>query len=288
MGLDRNGVKLLLYGRDCGVDYTTSIMIGRQELHLSPADMARILKSWRLAPTEADIARIFSASGAFADEFLRYLGASEVDALDYSDHEGANRIHDMNLPIPDELKGRYSAVIDGGSLEHIFNFPTAVRNCMEMVKVGGHFLSVTPANNFMGHGFYQFSPELFFRILAPENGFEPPKVIAVENRRHAGWYLAKNPETIGRRVTYTNSTPTYLLVLARKLAEAEIFHTPPQQSDYVSGWSRAQGRRHRWSDSALSRKLYKPVERGAKKIIRLFVSGFSPRFFEPLDPRPRP
>src|SRR5438477_418150 len=79
--------------------------------------------------------------------------------------------HDMNEPIPDKFKETYTAVLDGGSLEHVFNFPVAIKNCMEMVKVGGHYLAITPANNFFGHGFYQFSPELYFTVLSKENGF---------------------------------------------------------------------------------------------------------------------
>ena len=69
------------------------------------------------------------------------------------------------------LKNKYTLVIDGGCLEHIFNFPVAIKNCMEMLQEGGHFIGITPANNLMGHGFYQFSPELYFRIFSKENGF---------------------------------------------------------------------------------------------------------------------
>ena len=58
-------------------------------------------------------------------------------------------------------------MIDSGSLEHVFNISQALRNCLEMVESGGHFISIGPANNAMGHGFYQFSPELYFRILSP-------------------------------------------------------------------------------------------------------------------------
>lgn len=70
----------------------------------------------------------------------------------------------MNREIPGDFIEKYSMVLDGGSLEHVFNFPVAVRNCMQMLQVGGHYLAITPANNFMGHGFYQFSPELYFSI----------------------------------------------------------------------------------------------------------------------------
>ena len=92
-------------------------------------------------------------------------------SIDASAYENATMVHDMNLPVGDELKQKFSVVIDGGTLEHVFNFPTAIRNCMEMLKVGGHFFAHTMANNFMGHGFYQFSPELFYRVFSPENGF---------------------------------------------------------------------------------------------------------------------
>ena len=55
-------------------------------------------------------------------------------------------------------------VIDGGLLEHVFDFPTAIRNCMRMVRQGGHLILNLPVNNFPGHGFYRFSPELVFRV----------------------------------------------------------------------------------------------------------------------------
>ena len=60
----------------------------------------------------------------------------------------------MNEAIPDSLKGKFSCVLDGGTLEHVFNFPQAIKNAMEIVAIGGHFLGVVPANNFSGHGFY--------------------------------------------------------------------------------------------------------------------------------------
>jgi hypothetical protein len=65
----------------------------------------------------------------------------------------------------------FSVVYDGGTIEHVFNAVQAFKNGMEMVRVGGHFIQVNPANNFMGHGFWQFSPELIYRVFSAENGF---------------------------------------------------------------------------------------------------------------------
>jgi len=283
MGLDRNGVRFLLYARSAGADFTDFAMIGRQSLHLTETELGRALSDHGL-DAGASMHALHGGGGGYCEPFIHHLGARTIHSYDYSDYEQATHLHDMNVPIPEAFKGRYSLVLDGGSLEHVFNFPVAVKNCMEMVRVGGHFISITPANNFMGHGFYQFSPELFFSILCPRNGFEPPLVLAVENRRNGRWYRAKNPGEIRRRVTFSNSTPTYLMVMAKKVVEEEVFREMPQQSDYVQGWKREPDKRSRLSGTVLSRRLYKPIERRAKKLVRLFVSGFNPRFFEPFDP----
>lgn len=73
--------------------------------------------------------------------------------------------------MPASLHAKYDAVIDSGTPEHVFNFPVALASAMSMVRKGGYLFVVTMANNHCGHGFYQFSSELFFRALARENGF---------------------------------------------------------------------------------------------------------------------
>ena len=61
-------------------------------------------------------------------------------------------------------------VFDGGTLEHVFNFTTALTTASRGPAAGPVRLG-TMLNNWCGHGFYQFSPELFYRALSPENGF---------------------------------------------------------------------------------------------------------------------
>lgn len=96
-----------------------------------------------------------------ADDFFRGLGATSVDVMDVSEYEGANILHDLNQPVSTQLTDAYDCVFDGGATEHVFNFPMALKNCMEMVKVGGHLIVIAPWNNYAGQGFYQLSPELF-------------------------------------------------------------------------------------------------------------------------------
>jgi len=286
MGLDKNSTRFLLYCRNLGVDFEQTAMIGRQELHLRKRALQSVFASFGTAIDEQLAELIISQNHGYAEPLLTFLGAKDVHSFDKSGYENATHLHDMNLVIPDRFKQQYTTVLDGGSLEHIFNFPVAIKNCMEMVRVGGHYLASTPANNFMGHGFYQFSPELYFSVLTPENGFEIKSMIAFEDRPDARWYAVKSPMEVRGRVTLTNSAPVYLLVVAQKLAHVTVFATPPQQSDYVPKWSHQDA--PPWTTSAtlelIRRATPKSVKRWICRMQQRFNTGFNPRFFRPMDP----
>lgn len=181
--------------------------------------------------------RLLSEEHGYIEPFLRMLGAEEICSIDASPYEGASFIHDMNLPIPSQLKNNFTVVIDGGSLEHIFDYPRGVKNVMEMVRVGGHFLGINPTNGCMGHGFYQFSPELYFRIFAKDNGFSVERIFLFESLPKAKWYEVNDPERVRKRVGLINVHPTHMLIQAKKLNSVPIFTSSPKQSDYVALWS---------------------------------------------------
>ena len=242
MGLDIKGTRGLLYANQNGANFSRTAMIGRQELHLNVAALARNLRDFGFSAAAKDAARLLSEERGYAEPFLRVLGASEIVSFDASDFEGASCIHDFNLPIDKTFSASFTVVLECGSLEHIFNFPQAISNCMEMVQVGGTFIGITPANNFLGHGFYQFSPEVFFRIFSPDNGFELSRILAFESGRDE-WYEVMDPRVIGERVTLINRRETYLLVIAKRTALVPIFANSFQQSDYSAQWRNGQARR---------------------------------------------
>ncbi|MBC7784520.1 MAG: hypothetical protein H7144_11845, partial [Burkholderiales bacterium] len=181
----------------------------------------------------------------FAEPFFEMFGAKQVDSLDFSTFEGATVQHDLNQPLPASLLAKYDLVFDGGSLEHVFNFPQALKSCMEMVRPGGHFVQVSNANNFMGHGFWQISPELIYRSMNAANGFEVITVMVRElhgNGRTAGkFHIARDPDELGWRVELSNRRPTYLITIAKRTGDGPIFAEPPQQSDYQRLWDTGDG-----------------------------------------------
>jgi len=111
---------------------------------------------------------------------------------------------------------------------------------MRMIEVGGHLLCCSPTNNYMGHGFYQFSPELYYRMLSPENGFQVVRMFAHEGNESDTWYDIPDPELLNRRVELNNSARTLLLILATRIDETPIFSKTPLQSDYVRVWKNVQ------------------------------------------------
>jgi hypothetical protein len=244
MGFDVQGVKFLIGAHRSGVSFGTTATLGRQELFISGSQLRKIMRGFGMPISDVEARRLTDESGGFAEPLLTSLGGERIVSIDASWYEGASVVHDMNLPIPDTLRNTFSVVIDGGTLEHVFNYPVAIKNCMEMVQIGGHLLLMTTANNFMGHGFYQFSPELFFRIFSDENGFEINRIIFTETAPDAQWYRVVDPARAGRRVELINSRPAYLLVQARKLRQVPILATAPQQSDYTVLWQEPGGKRY--------------------------------------------
>jgi hypothetical protein len=295
IGIDINGARFLVFAKTIGVDFTKMAMIGRQRLYVTQSEMRKLSVSCGLQLSEAKVAEICDGSGSYTERFFNFVGAKTVHSIDYSDYENPTHTHDMNDPIPNDLSDAYTAVLDGGSLEHVFNFPVAIKNCMEMVKVGGHYLAITPANNFFGHGFYQFSPELYFTVFSAENGFEITKIIAFEECATPVWYVVKSPRSVAERVTLSNSLPVYLLVVAKKVACVPIFARAPQQSDYVALWGESRFEPTDCNGKFVTRPLAIRVARkilpaGIRRFIRgglerprQKLEGFDARYFERID-----
>ncbi len=240
MAYNSDGVRFLLHSADLGVDFTSAVTLGHQFYRGGPADLAAALAACRGLDSAHAADAIYDDCAGYVDGVLRYLGAEHVDSVDASDYEGATLIHDLNLPIPPELEDRYSALIEGGTLEHVFDFPAAILSCMRMVREGGHLVMKVPVNNAPGHGFYQFSPELFFRVLSPRFGYHVLDAVLLEvHHPWPRWYRVVDPAAAGSRFQFRSSKRTVMYVLAQRIGPVVKFDPPPHQSDYVTTWARS-------------------------------------------------
>ena len=234
MGLDINAVRLLIAAHKRGVRYKDVLMLGRQDLNVYPATMVKELRKHGLPADEFlsnDPAKV-----RYAEPVFRALGATNVKSMDASSFEGAEYVHDLNQPIGPEMREKFDLVYDGGTLEHVFNFPQALKNCMEMVRVGGFVMMHTITNNWCGHGFYQFSPELFFQAFSGQNGFSIERMVAHVVGPYGRWFEVSDPEKIRQRVEVVNTLPLHIWVEARRITVKPVFASVPQQSDYTPRW----------------------------------------------------
>jgi len=276
MGLDTNGTRALLWLRKNGASLDRVACLGRQKIHAGHGSLANAFRDFGVADDNAT-----KFANCYCEEMLHFLGAKEIRSFDASDYEQATDIHDFNLPLEGEYRDYFDIVIDGGTLEHIFNIQIAFANAMQMIRPGGFYLGLTPTNNFCGHGFYQFSPEFYFRVFTADNGFQIEHVVAFEDIPGAPWFRVTDPDTISERVTLCNSTPTYLIVVARKLESRDrYFAIAPQQSDYVAAWSRKSGTR-----PAVAPSSSQDESSRIRTLIRLLVPKTLRRYYGEIQGR---
>lgn len=250
MGVDASALSLLALARTKGADFSRTVTIGRHRLDVPSEDLEDFFR----AHGRDDLARIAPQMSGYCETLLtQAFGAREVKSIDASDYEQASIIHDFNTP----MRGNetYSAVIDLGTLEHVFNVAVAFDNVAQLAAPGAHILHVLPANNLVGHGFYQFSPEFFFQLYAPERGYTGTRVFAAPGGQPDVWYEVRAPRDVGARVNITSRDQLYLLVLTQKVGDpVPLTEKPIQQSDYMALWGQEQR-------SAKAKPRRSPVER---------------------------
>ena len=222
LGIDYHGLRFLKFARQKKA-FGAVATIGRQGLHLAP---------WKVREVLGLTATI--DFGAYCERLLtEHFAASAVDSYDNSDYESATHVQDMNAVIAPGRK--YDTIIDAGCLEHVYNVTQALKNISALANPGAQILHVLPANGFCGHGFWQFSPELFFSLYSEANGYCETEVFLADLANERSWYQVKKPQG-GKRADVVTSLELYVLV--RTCLAKPFSHDHVQQSDYAFAWNR--------------------------------------------------
>ena len=239
MGIDLPAFEFLLKANAEFGDFGSTVVLGRQRLLVrNESDKARfssVLARYRPDLTLDDVL------DENVDRLIHALGGKPYQVMDNSDYEGAKVIHDLNEPLPEIYKGAFDTVIDIGTLEHVFNIAVAMKSMAEAVRVGGQFLCLNIANHHLGHGFWQFSPEVFFRTFCPAHGYEP----RIADLHYQGvFHPLRDPQAAGTRLPIKTPGYTYITFAARKNEECPVFEKGwPVQADYVAAWTIFQARK---------------------------------------------
>lgn len=274
MGLNYETVRTLLEYR--GAKHGGQVAsLGRLSINLHPREIADLRSRFAAAHVTSWLDTF--SWGEYCERFFtEAMKFDSVSTIDFSDYEGASLVYDIGRPIDASMYESFDLLVDGGTIEHVFDVKTALSNVMNLTKVGGAVYTLNPCNSMSGHGFYQFSPELAFRVFSDDNGFSVVSVrlvvsrqMSVERTEFAPVYEVIDPSLLGMRVALADGRPTLLATLAERTTRREPFVSPVLQSDYQVAWANAGGDKPKlnWKGQmverlrALSPRVYNEVSR---------------------------
>jgi len=226
------------------------VTMGRQTVYFSPKEILRLLADHGIdtSATEPGAIEIdsdtidrlpgYNQRALITDRALfRLLGVPEIHALDRSDYEGADIIHDLSLPLPERLHTIADFIVDGSTLDNTFNPTLTLRNYCEMLKPGGRLLALNAYSCFDTP--YCIMPPMWYLDYFVMNNFTDCKAYVLVFKGAGpqwnsywldlGW-LQSERRRMGR---FVSTEHMYSVIFAEKGPDSTSDRYPVQQ-DYRS------------------------------------------------------
>src|SRR5262249_34097122 len=108
--------------------------------------------------------------------FFRAFTDARYFVADISEYECADFIFDVCGEVPKELIGRFDFIIDGGSLDNVFDPLAMVRNMTKMLRPNGRMFIYAWSNTFPS-AYVKITPD-WIMDYCTVNEFEDAKVYA--------------------------------------------------------------------------------------------------------------
>ncbi len=232
-----SGKRLLTLGvQDCYYTYAQVVdFLRKHGIKFEPVEPTEIVLNQGIERGSAETPRHYRYC-VHQKTLFRLLGfaADNVYALDINSYEGADLIHDLNVPIDSSLSSSFGVIFDGGTVEHVFSIKDALFNICRMCEVGGTIIHFSPVDS-VNHGFINFNvPLLQDYYLA--NGFEEITLNYVAMPNHP-WCVDRYYVLFQAEAFHFSLQPYYstmLYAVYRKVEEKPLII--PQQSFYRRRW----------------------------------------------------
>jgi SAM-dependent methyltransferase len=246
MGIAKGSTKLLLKESIRRAFKGKVLTLGKQDIHFSYSTLQKMAEEFGVElcdPGQNILSHKpeFAQSGYISDECLfKSLGFSECVAIDNSDYESAQYIFDLNkIEVPEHLLEAFDLIIDGGTFEHVFHIPNAFHNIFKMLKPGGRIIHLSPSSNHIDHGFYMFSPTLFWDFYET-NRFEINafQLIRHTTRPHTDeWEISDYQPGCLNQVSFGGlDDGMYAILCIVTKTEESTGDVVPQQKVFLSMW----------------------------------------------------
>ena len=168
-------------------------IIGRQTVYFTPRDIIDLFAANGIDTAGVDVNAIeldrstIDRRAKFADvplisdvALFKLFGAGKVVAMDHSDYEKADIIHDLRTPLPASLHGTADLVVDGSTLDNVFTPSIVLQNYSRLLRRGGRMLTF---NAFSCYGTpYAITPPLWYVDYFVMNRFADCRVYIVVYR----------------------------------------------------------------------------------------------------------
>ena len=290
MGISLSAAKMLMeVGKPEGFSGSV-LQLGRQNLYFGSEDLERAADrmGFRLRPADPEplVGNKFlpEAPLVVGDRFFfKALGFDEVHSCDASDFEDPSFVFDLNSEtLPPDRKNSYDLVVDGGTLEHVFHLPNALKNIVGFLKPGAMIVHMAPVHNYFEHGFYCFNPTLFHDYYSA-NGFEIISSHLVRSGRDARAKLSQRVNLLPAQVEFRhycqagslddNCYSIFFVARKKGACDGAII---PQQSAYLDAWAgdMRDGESGRQRKST-ARRLLKKISKRNKSLLMLYQRTFA-------------
>ncbi|MFT6778867.1 MAG: SAM-dependent methyltransferase [Paraglaciecola sp.] len=177
---------------------------------------------------------------SYCENFLKDIGATSVESLDFSDFEGASHIYNLNDSFANDnntkhLKEAFDLVLDFGTSEHVFQPGLSIANSLFMLKPGGRLILNLPITGFLEHGFYQFCPNIFHQIKSENLTLERLYILEPYKTPLQIWdglKVVNNPlyESLNGKFS------SFAMYQKKSEIVEKIFLATTQQAVYASSW----------------------------------------------------
>jgi hypothetical protein len=225
------------------------LFVGRQTVYATPDELAATLRvhGHRVDRSAIEVDRStvnrherHAHKTLAADRSIfRALGIDSVRALDVSAYEGAEIVHDLNRPLPPDLEQTVDFLLDGSTLDNVFDPAMAIRNFAGLLRPGGRLLTINGYST-RETAYTICSPPWFFDYFV-ENGFADCKVyvtVARGDRTNVFWLDPDYLEHARQApLLFHTNDRMWTTVFAEKAAASTVDKSPVQQHyRSAAGW----------------------------------------------------
>lgn len=250
MGISRAAVHYLITEAKKKPFTGRVLTLGVQQMTISEKELRALASRYDYPLTELEEGSVpkFDRHQHLTDLFvLKSLGFTDVIRTDVSDFQGAELVFDMNAAeIPDGYAESFDVIIDSGTIEHVFHIPNTLKNIFSFLKTGGRVIHMTPSSNHVDHGFYMFSPTLFWDYyLANQFEIDSMKFFEYNRWGNTQEWIAADYEPGCLRFISGGGLPrgVYGIIMAATKTESSTSGVVPQQHRYAKTWSRKKAKR---------------------------------------------